>query len=57
MLQGYTSPAGLAGWILQALSWPCKVYISSGFAKQDTRGIHQWGGLDTFDPYVLHEQA
>ena len=18
------------------------------------RGIHHWGGLDTFDPYVLH---
>jgi hypothetical protein len=26
----------------------------SGFLKRDLRGIHHWGGLDTFDPYVLH---
>jgi hypothetical protein len=23
----------------------------------DARGIHHWGGLDTFDPYVLHCSA
>jgi hypothetical protein len=22
--------------------------------KLNVRGIHHWGGLDTFDPYVLH---
>ena len=22
--------------------------------QPDARGIHHWGGLDTFDPYVLH---
>jgi hypothetical protein len=55
MVQGYTlAPPGFD----LALPEPLRIVVNSAggwlSSPADARGIHHWGGLDTFDPYVLH---
>jgi hypothetical protein len=51
-VQGYRVP-GRRRPILSN-SGPSRIVVISSGVEPDARGIHHWGGLDTFDPYVLH---
>ena len=53
-MQGYTSGPATCPDLMAPAAVTYSRYLTRHGAWQDARGIHQWGGLDTFDPYVLH---